>query len=82
MHFSAGHIPAGGTSYLLASDFLPGHPVDLAIDGHTVATLTANTLGDVTYMIDPSQLKLAPGGHTITLAGMLLKQTATLTTSR
>ena len=82
MRLSAGHIPAGGTSYLLASDFLPGHPVDLAIDGHTVATLTANTLGDVTYMIDPSQLKLAPGGHTITLAGMLLKQTATLTTIR
>jgi hypothetical protein len=82
MQLSAGHIPAGGTSYLLASDFLPGHPVDLAIDGHTVATLTANTLGDVTYMIDPSQLKLAPGAHTITLAGMLLTQTATLTTTR
>jgi subtilase family serine protease len=78
---SAGHIPAGGTSYLLAPNFLPGHPVDFAIDGHTVATLTANSLGDVTYMIDPSVLNLTPGKHTITLSGMLLTETATLTTS-
>jgi subtilase family serine protease len=79
MQLSAGHIPAGGTSYLLASNFLPGHPVDFAIDGHTVATLTANALGDVTYMIDPSLLNLAPGKHTITLTGMLLTETTTFT---
>jgi len=81
IQLSAGHIPAGGTSYLLASNFLPGHPVDFAIDGHTVATLTANALGAVTYMIDPSLLKLAPGRHTITLSGMLLTETATFTSS-
>ena len=79
MRLSAGHLPAGGTSYLLASDCRPGHPVDLAIDGHTVATLTANTLGDVTYMIDPSLLKLVAGHHTITLTGMLLTETAAFT---
>jgi subtilase family protein len=79
MQLSAGHIPADGASYLLASNFLPGHPVDFAIDGHAVATLTANALGDVTYMIDPSQLNLAPGKHTVTLKGMLLTQTATVT---
>ena len=76
---SAGHIPAGGTCYLLASDFLPGHPVDFTIDGRTVATLTANALGDVTYMIDPSLLKLVAGHHTITLTGMLLTETAAFT---
>jgi subtilase family serine protease len=79
MRLSAGRIPAGGTSYLLAPNFLPGHPVDFAVDGHTVATLTANSLGDVTYMIDPSQLNLAPGKHAVTLKGMLLTETATLT---
>jgi len=79
MQLSAGHIPADGTSYLLASNFLPGHPVDFAIDGHTVATLAANALGDVTYMIDPSLLNLAPGKHTITLTGMLLTETTTFT---
>ena len=82
VQLSAGHIPAGGVSYLLASNFLPGHPVDFAIDGHAVATLTANTLGDVTYMIDPSLLGLARGHHTVTLKGMLLTETATLTTIR
>ena len=56
--------------------------MDFAIDGHTVATLTANALGDVTYMIDPSQLNLAPGKHTVILKGMLLTETATLTTIR
>ncbi len=76
---SARHIGAGGTCYLLASGFLPGHPVNLAIDGHTVAALTANALGDVTYMIDPALLSLSPGRHTITLTGMLLTQTATFT---
>jgi hypothetical protein len=81
VRLSAGHIPAGGTCYLLASNFLPGHPVDFAIDGHTVATLTANALGDVTYMIDPSLLSLAPGQHRLTLEGMLLTETAIITTS-
>jgi hypothetical protein len=80
VRLSAGHVPAGGTCYLLASDFLPGHPVDFAIDGRTVATLTANALGAVTYMIDPSLLNLPAGPHTITLAGMLLTETANLTT--
>jgi len=79
VRLSAGRIPAGGTCYLLASSFLPGHPVDFAIDGRTIATLTANALGDVTYMIDPSLLNLAPGPHAVTLNGMLLTETATFT---
>ena len=78
---SATHIRPGGSSYLLASNFLPGHPVNFAIDGHTVATLTANTLGDVTYMIDPSLLKLSPGQHTVSLSSMLLTETAGFTSS-
>jgi subtilase family serine protease len=78
---SASHIRAGGSSYLLAPNFLPGHPVNFAIDGSTVATLTANTLGDVTYMIDPSLLKLSPGQHTVTLSSMLLTETASFTSS-
>jgi len=78
---SATHIGPGGSSYLLAPNFLPGHPVNFAIDGHTVATLTANTLGDVTYMIDPSLLKLSPGQHTVSLSGMLLTETASFTSS-
>jgi subtilase family serine protease len=81
VQLSATHIRPGGISFLLASNFLPGHPVSFAIDGHTVATLTANTLGDVTYMIDPSLLKLSPGQHTVSLSGMLLTETAGFTSS-
>jgi hypothetical protein len=78
---SATHIGPGGSSYLLAPSFLPGHPVNFAIDGHTVATLTANTLGDVSYMIDPSLLKLPPGQHNVSLSGMLLTETAMFTSN-
>jgi hypothetical protein len=36
-------------------------------------------LGDVTYMIDPSLLKLPHGRHTVTLSGMLLTETTHFT---
>jgi subtilase family serine protease len=81
IRLSATHIGPGGSSYLLASSFLPGHPVNFAIDGHAVATLTANALGDVSYMIDPSLLKLSPGQHMVSLSGMLLTETASFTSS-
>jgi subtilase family serine protease len=73
---SVTNIHAGGTSYLFGTNFLPLHPVTFAIDGKTIATLTANSLGDVTYMIDPSLLGLSPGKHTVTLTGMILTTTA------
>ena len=69
------NIPKGGTSYLLGTGFLPKHPVTFSIDGKTVATLTANTLGDVTYMINPSMLGLSAGKHTTQLSGMVLTTT-------
>jgi len=81
VQLSATHIGPGGSSYLLASNFLPGHPVNFAVDGHTVATLTANSLGDVTYMIDPALLKLSPGKHAVRLSSMLLTETASFTSS-
>lgn len=70
------NVPAGGFTYLFAGGFLPQHPVQLAVDGKAVATLTANTLGTVTYSLDPSTLSLAAGQHTVTLQGMLITQTA------
>jgi hypothetical protein len=53
--------------------------VTFAIDNRTVVTLTANALGDVTFMIDPKLLGLPPGHHTVTLTGMLLTETAAFT---
>lgn len=72
-------IPAKGTSYVFAGNFLPMHPIRLVIDGKQVATLTANTLGDVTYMVDPSKQGLSAGKHTIELESMLLDETARFT---
>jgi subtilase family serine protease len=81
VQLSATHIPQGGQSYMLASGWQPNLPVTFRIDGKLVVTLTANGLGDLTYMIDPSLLKLAAGKHTISLTGMLLTETASFTSS-
>jgi subtilase family serine protease len=64
-----------GNGYLLAGGFLPGHPVRLSIGGKLIATLTANPLGDVTYMISPTLLHLAAGRHSVSLASMLITET-------
>jgi subtilase family serine protease len=68
------NVPAGSTTYLLAGGFIPQHPVQVAVDGKQVATLTANNLGDVTSQIDPAALSLAAGQHTVTLHSMLLDE--------
>ena len=44
-----------------------------------MATLVAGDLGTVTFMIDPSLLKLAPGRHTVQLGSMLLTARTTFT---
>jgi subtilase family serine protease len=77
---SSASIAAHGRSYLLAGGFLPGHPVRLSIDGHLVTTLTATSLGTVTYMIEPSLLKLAAGAHVLRLGSLLITMTATFST--
>ena len=48
----------------------------MEIDGNLVTTLTANTLGSVTYQLDPTALTLAAGQHTITLHSLLLDESA------
>jgi subtilase family serine protease len=68
-------VGKGGLTYAVATGFLPQHPVKLGIDGQEVATLTANTLGSVTYLIDPARLTLPPGRHTLTLGSLLLTET-------
>jgi antitoxin (DNA-binding transcriptional repressor) of toxin-antitoxin stability system len=68
-------IPAGGSSYLIAGGFLPGHPVQLSVDGTAVARLTATALGTVTAEIDPAQLGLSPGRHVVSLSSLLITKT-------
>ena len=68
---------SAGYSYLLAGGFLPGHPVRLTIGGKLIARLTANPLGEVTYMISPALLHLATGSHLVALASLLITETAT-----
>jgi subtilase family serine protease len=75
IQLTSNDIRPGAQSYLLAGGFIPLHPVQLDIDGQAVRTLTANTLGSVTFQVDPTALALAAGQHTITLHSMLLDET-------
>jgi len=70
----------GGSEYLLAGGFLPGHPVHLTVDGRAVATLTVTPLGTVTDMIDPAALNLPAGTHQVQLSSLLITETATFRT--
>jgi subtilase family serine protease len=75
VRLTSADVPAGGTSYLLAGGFIPAHPVTLSVDGTTVATLTANNLGEVTSQLDPAAMTLAAGRHTVTLHSLLIDET-------
>jgi subtilase family serine protease len=68
------NVGVGGDTFLLGSGFIPQHPVQFAVDGKQIATLTANNLGDVTFLIDPAAMALAAGQHTVTLHSMLLDE--------
>jgi hypothetical protein len=65
----------GPSTYLEASGFLPGHTVSLSIDGKPITTLHASALGDVTYMISPSLLRLPGGPHSVSLDSLLITET-------
>ncbi len=67
-------VPRDGTAKLIATGFLPLHPVRIYVDGRYVATRHASDAGTVRYLISTSQLGLRPGRHTVTLIGMLLTE--------
>jgi hypothetical protein len=60
-----------GSYYLRATGFLPGHPVQLLVNGKTVATLTASDEGQVTATVTVST-------GTVALRSMLITETASL----
>lgn len=73
-------VGSGHSVSLSETGLLPGHPVDLTIDHHPVATLTVSKSGTVSHVIDPSALRLPRGRHVITLTSMLLTATAEFST--
>jgi hypothetical protein len=67
-------ITRGATARLVATGFLPGHPVRIYVDGRYVATRQAGRAGVVSYVLSPSRLGLAAGRHVVTLTSMLLTE--------
>jgi subtilase family serine protease len=78
VQLSPSSVGSNGNSYLLAGGFLPSYPVVLSIGGHQVATLTANSLGDVTYTIDPASLGLGAGNQRVSLQSLLITNSTQL----
>ena len=78
MQLSPSKVGRHGHSYLFAGGFLPGYPVKLLVGSHKVATLHANSLGDVTYMLTPAKLGLGSGAHEVMLESMLIDKSAVL----
>jgi subtilase family serine protease len=72
LQVSPTRVGSHGRCYLQADGFLPKYPVVLSIDGHNVATVKANSLGVVTYMVEPSMLGLGSGTHRASLSSMLI----------
>jgi subtilase family serine protease len=61
-------------STLSATGFLPGHPVQLLVNGTSIGTLTANTAGTVT--LGTGTATLAASSGVVTLRSMLITETA------
>ncbi len=80
MTLSPTAVTGTATSQLSATGFLPRFPVTLSVAGRRLATLHADDHGDIIASIDPAQLHLSPGTHTVTLASMLITVTGHLTT--
>jgi subtilase family serine protease len=81
VRLSTSHVSPGGSATLSAEGFLPGYPVDLSIDGRSVAVLYAHPDGSVSYVIRPASLGLHQGHHAIKLSGLLLTMATLLRVS-
>ncbi|HEY4021447.1 MAG TPA: S53 family peptidase [Pseudonocardiaceae bacterium] len=64
---------------LIATGFLPGHPVHLTVNGQQIATVTADGSGDISYPFNPAALHLPPGKHVLTAHSMLLDEQLSFT---
>ncbi len=62
-----------------STGFLPDHPVTISVDGTALATVTADTSGNITYAFTPAGKNIAAGRHTLTVTSMLLDQSRTFT---
>jgi hypothetical protein len=70
-------IRRGTAARLVATGFLPGHPVRIYVAGRYVATRHASAAGTIRFEIIPSRLGLAAGRHAVTLASLLLDERGT-----
>ena len=74
-------IAKGSSAHVVATGFLPLHPVRIYIGNRFAAKVRASAAGTVSYVIRPSKLHLSAGRHRITITGMLISATAAFRTS-
>jgi subtilase family serine protease len=62
------------TTTITAHGFLPNHPVTITDGSRVLATVTANSAGQVSYRLNPQAAGVSPGFHAIILTGLLITQ--------
>jgi hypothetical protein len=64
---------------ILAHGFLPDHPVTIAVDGTKLATVIADSSGNINFAFVPNKQNIATGHHMLTIHSMLLDQSQSFT---
>jgi subtilase family serine protease len=62
-----------------STGFLPDHPVHLTVDGAPLATVTADTSGNISYSFRAADKHIADGQHKLGISSLLLDQSKTFT---
>jgi subtilase family serine protease len=62
-----------------STGFLPDHPVVISVDGTQLATVTADTSGNISYSFRAADKGFAAGKHKLSISSLLLAQSRTFT---
>jgi len=62
-----------------STGFLPDHPVAISLDGASLATVTADTSGNISYSFRAADKNIPAGKHKLSISSLLLQQSRTFT---
>lgn len=62
-----------------STGFLPDHPVVISVDGTQLATVTADSSGNISYSFRAADKGFAAGQHKLSISSLLLAQSKTFT---
>ena len=73
------NVTPTSTVDVTSTGFLPDHPVVISVDGTQLATVTADTSGNISYSFRAADKGFAAGQHKLSISSLLLAQSKTFT---